>query len=69
VGVQQSSIPRVGEEHCTAVHRLRAGESVSAQTPLAATAVEVCLMIAMKGKSGEKHRINVLIDPLPRILL
>jgi hypothetical protein len=59
----------IGEEYRAAVYRLRAGESVSAEAPLAATAVDVCLMIAMQCKSSEKHRINVQIYPLPQILL
>ena len=69
VGFWQSSLPRLGEEYSAAVYRLRAGEPVSAETPLAATAVDVCLMIAMQCKSSEKHRIKALIYPLPRILL
>ena len=69
VGHQQSSLPRVGEEYGAPVHGLRTGESVSAETTIAAIAGKLRLMIAVerkyRGKSGMNGSLHTRAREIP----
>ena len=58
VGLYQGALSRPGEEHRAALHRLCAGEPVPAQTTIAATAVDVCLVNAMSSRKRENFGVN-----------
>ena len=69
VGLQQSLLPRVGQEHRAPLHRFRAGESVSAQAALDAAAGKVRLMVAEDRVKPQQHRRKPLAtrsnSPIP----
>ncbi len=62
VGLQQSSLPRIGEEHRQAVYRFRSGESVSDEThDCRHIAVVVRLVMTRISKKRQKSGANALL--------